>query len=113
MVEETPVVVAAVSFTGRSVGVGGTVIGSILAGGVVASSVPSSTKETSLLPVDGVSAFAILWAFALLRVTLGALLVRGCRESYSGTIFLPKVDSLTKKDAAIDSIRGLSPPSDV
>ena len=86
--------------------------GSISAGGVMASSVPRSTKATSLLPADGDGALVIPRALALLRVTRpnGALLARGCHERDIGTIFLPEVDNSTKEDATIDSIKGLSPP---
>ena len=90
-------------------------IGATWFGGVVASSVPRSTKVTSEVPADGDGALARPRAFALLRVTRpnGALLARGCRESDNGNILLLEVNNSTKEEAAIDSIRGLSPPSDL
>ena len=106
---------AATSSTGVAVGVSGTMTGATWAGGVMASSVPKSTKVTVRVPANGDGVLARPWALDLLRVTHpnGALLARGRHESDSGTIFLPKVDSLTKEEAAIDSIRGISPPSDL
>ena len=81
----------------------------------MASSIPGSTKETSLLPTDGDGALFIPRALALLRVTRpnDALLARGYHESDNGTIFLLEVDNATKEDATIDLIRGLSPPLDL
>ena len=72
----------------------------------MASSVPMSTEATSGVPSKGEGARPR--ALALLRVTRpnGALLARGYRESDGGIGFFPGVDSLTKEEASIDSIRG-------
>lgn len=89
--------------------------GATWVGGVMASSVPRSTKVTSGVLSNGDGVLARPWALALLRVTHlnGALLARVCRERDSSTVRLPEVDSSTKEEAAIDSIMGLSPPSDL
>lgn len=89
--------------------------GATWAGGVMALSVPKSTKATSSVPTDGDGALARPRAFASLRVTHpnSALMATGCHESDSGTILLPEVDSSTKEEVAIDSIKGLSPLSDL
>ena len=108
-------VVVVASSVGVVVGVSGIVTGATWASGVVASSVPMSTKVTSGVPTNGDGALARPRALALLRVTRpnGALLVRGYCESDKGIVFLLEVDNSTKEEAAIDSIRGLSPPSDL